>query len=204
MYEETSLCHWLCYLDRTWLLSAVQVPSWKNSLHLSTQFSFFVISHTSCDYVNDLLIVSSTRKRNEFKLALKSWVSSLYLSAREPICTVVCCLIVTGETAAEDTDAEGPTHHWRRLAIHATHDSQPHQEHHQVQVSLSQVIMYCSNHIVSYHMSCLCINVILLPRDAVQGRPISSCGICLSVCVCVCVCLSVCVSYHVRELCENE
>ena len=30
-----------------------------------------------------------------------------------------------------------------------------------------------------------------LPRDAMQARPMSSCGVCLSVC-------------HVRELCQNE
>jgi len=34
-----------------------------------------------------------------------------------------------------------------------------------------------------------------LPRDAMQARPMSSCGVCVSVCLCVC---------HVRELCQNE
>jgi len=42
---------------------------------------------------------------------------------------------------------------------------------------------------------------IVLPRDAMQARPMPSCGVRPSVCVCVCVCLSVC---HVRTFCQNE
>jgi len=39
----------------------------------------------------------------------------------------------------------------------------------------------------------------ILPRDAMQARPMSSCGVCLSVrpSVCLCVC-------HVRGSCQNE
>ena len=29
--------------------------------------------------------------------------------------------------------------------------------------------------------------IVFFPRDAIQARPMSSCGVCLSVCVCVCV-----------------
>jgi len=36
---------------------------------------------------------------------------------------------------------------------------------------------------------------VFLPRDAMQARPMSTCGVCLSVCLCVC---------HVREFCQKE
>ena len=39
--------------------------------------------------------------------------------------------------------------------------------------------------------------VTVLPRDAMQARPMLSCGVCLPLSVCVCV-------RHVREFCQNE
>ena len=37
-----------------------------------------------------------------------------------------------------------------------------------------------------------------LPRDALQARPMPSCGVCLSVCLCVCVCVSVTFVHSVK------
>ena len=39
---------------------------------------------------------------------------------------------------------------------------------------------------------------LFLPRDAMQARPMPSCGVCLCVCVCVCVCLSVTFVHSVK------
>ena len=45
--------------------------------------------------------------------------------------------------------------------------------------------------------------IVFLPRDAMQARPILSCGVCVCVCVYVGVCVCLCV-FRVHTFCQKE